>query len=100
MPKGYWVGHVTVDDPEAYGAYRRANAAAFAKYGGRFLVRGPEQEVVEGALRQRTVVIEFPSLSAARDCYNSPEYQSAKALRSGVSVADIAIVEGYDSIAE
>ena len=42
MPKGYWVAHVTVNDPLAYEAYRRANAAAFDKYGGRFLVRGSE----------------------------------------------------------
>lgn len=36
MPKGYWIGHVTVDDPQAYEAYRAANATAFAKYGARF----------------------------------------------------------------
>ena len=23
-PKGYWIGHVTVDDPQAYQAYREA----------------------------------------------------------------------------
>lgn len=94
-PKGYWVGHVSVDDPQAYQAYRTANAAAFAKYGARFLVRGGAMEVVEGDLRPRTIVIEFPSLAAARACYLSPEYQHALALRTPVSDADICIVEGW-----
>jgi uncharacterized protein (DUF1330 family) len=46
-------------------------------------------------MRARTVVIEFPDLQAAQDCYRSPEYQAAKALRDGVSLADLCIVEGY-----
>ena len=95
MPKGYWIGHVKVDDPQAYEAYRAANAEAFAKYGARFLVRGGPQEVVEGDLRPRAVVIEFPTIEAARACYTSPEYQAAMALRTPVSMADICIVEGY-----
>jgi len=94
MPKAYWIGHVTVTDPEAYQAYRQANAAAFARYGGRFLVRGGVQQVVEGNLRPRTVVIEFPDLAAARACYDSPEYRAALALRLPVSLADLMIVEG------
>lgn len=94
-PKGYWIGHVTVDDPQGYEAYRAANAVAFAKYGARFLVRGGAQEVVEGEMRPRTVVIEFPSLALARACYLSPEYQAALALRTPVSMADLAIVEGW-----
>ncbi|HRO13766.1 MAG TPA: DUF1330 domain-containing protein [Paracoccus sp. (in: a-proteobacteria)] len=96
MTKGYWIGHVTVDDAAAYEEYRRANTVAFARYGARFLVRGAAQEVVEGSLRPRAVVIEFPSLQAARDCYRSPEYQAALALRLPCSTADIAIVEGWD----
>ena len=94
--KGYWIGHVTVDDPEAYQAYRTANAAAFGKYGGRFLVRGGAQEVVEGSLRPRAVVIEFPTIEAARACYDSPEYQHALSLRQPVSFADLCIVEGWE----
>lgn len=94
MP-AYWIGHVTVSDPEAYEDYRQANAVAFAKYGARFLVRGGVQEVVEGTIRPRTVVIEFPDLAAAQACYHSPEYQAAKAKRDGVSLADLCIVEGY-----
>ncbi len=96
MPKGYWIGHVTVDDPQGYEAYRAANAEPFAKYGARFLVRGAPQHQVEGALRPRSVVIEFPSLQAAQDCYESPEYQRALAIRAPISMADIVIVEGYE----
>ncbi len=94
--KGYWIGHVTVDDPEAYQAYRTANAAAFGKYGGRFLVRGGAQEVVEGSLRPRAVVIEFPTIEAARACYDSPKYRHALSLRQPVSIADLCIVEGWE----
>ena len=96
MPKAYWIGHVTVDDPAAYEAYRQANAAAFAKYGGRFLVRGGDQDVVEGQMRPRSVVIEFASRADAEACYRSPEYQAALALRRPASSADIAIVDGGD----
>ena len=93
--KGYWVAHVSVDDPEVYEGYRRANAVAFAKYGAQFIVRGGEAEVREGEARPRTVVIEFPSFAAARACFDSPEYQAAKALRDPVSSADLVIVEGW-----
>jgi uncharacterized protein (DUF1330 family) len=42
------------------------------------------------------VVLEFPSYQAALDCYNSPEYAKAKALRVAASVGDVVIIEGYD----
>ncbi|WP_313351899.1 DUF1330 domain-containing protein [Paracoccus sp. (in: a-proteobacteria)] len=98
MPKAYWIGHVTVDDPAAYEAYRQANASAFAKYDGRFLVRGGAQEVVEGQLRPRAVVIEFADLETARACYDSPEYQTALALRQPCSIVDLVIVEGWEPV--
>lgn len=96
MPKGYWVAHVSVDDPAAYEGYRTANAMAFQKYGARFVVRGGPQEVREGQARPRTVVIEFPTIEAARACFDSPEYQAAKAIRDPVSTADLVIVEGWE----
>lgn len=96
MPKAYWVAHVDVRDPAAYEAYRRANAAAFTKYGARFIVRGGPHEVREGSAKARTVVIEFADYATATACYDSPEYQAAKALRDPVSSGDLVIVEGYD----
>ncbi|MQY42913.1 DUF1330 domain-containing protein [Epibacterium sp. SM1969] len=96
MPKGYWVAHVDVDDTERYKSYIDANAAPFAEYGARFLVRGGPKEVREGSLRSRTVVIEFNDYDTAKACYDSLSYQEAKALRDPVSTGDMEIIEGYD----
>ncbi len=96
MPKGYWIAHVDVRDAEAYQRYREANAAPFAKFGARFLTRGGARVVKEGTARPRSVVIEFPSYRAALDCYDSPEYQAAKALRDPVSEGDLVIAEGWE----
>lgn len=96
MPKGYWVGLIDVDDPEAYKRYVAANAAAFRKFGARFLVRGGRSEAVEGEPRSRVVVIEFADFATALACYRSPEYAEAMALRKGAATADIRVVEGYD----
>lgn len=96
MAKGYWIGHVDVSDADVYKDYVAANAEAFGKFGGRFLVRAGACEVVEGASRSRHVVIEFDSYEQAHACYQSPEYQKAKSIRDDVSLADLVIVEGYD----
>ncbi|HMD74864.1 MAG TPA: DUF1330 domain-containing protein [Steroidobacteraceae bacterium] len=96
MQKGYWVALVDVSDPDGYKAYIAENATAFRKFGGRFLVRGGRLQTPEGHTRPRVVIIEFPNYAAATECYRSPEYAKAMALRAGKSVMDLAIVEGYD----
>jgi uncharacterized protein (DUF1330 family) len=96
MAKGYWIAHVDVRDPEGYKAYVAANAVAFAKYGGRFLVRAGRAEAKAGALHARHVVIEFKDYATALACYESQEYRRAAALRDAASVSDVVVVEGYD----
>jgi len=96
MAKGYWVASIDVTDMDGYKAYVVANAEPFRQYGAKFLIRAGKLEPVEGNLRSRVVVIEFPSYQAALDCYHSPEYQKAKALRMGKGVGEIVVVEGYD----
>ena len=61
----------------------------------RFLVRGGRQEVMEGKVRSRCVIMEFPSYEAALACYRSPEYQAAKALRQGKGEIDLIVNDGY-----
>ncbi len=96
MAKGYWIVRVDVSDPEGYKAYVAANAEAFRKYGARFIVRGGKYETVEGASRERNVVIEFKDYATALACYRSPEYAKALKLRQGASIADLIVIEGYD----
>jgi uncharacterized protein (DUF1330 family) len=96
MSKGYWVAHVMVKDPETYKSYVAGIQLPLAKYGGRYLVRAGEIAEAEGALKPRTVVIEFPTVDAARACYASAEYQAAKAFRLGAAEADLVVIAGYD----
>lgn len=96
MARGYWIGRITIEDEEAYRRYVEANAAAFARHGGRFLVRGGRFEAVEGEARDRNVVIEFPSYEAALECYRSSEYADAKAHRLPAATGEIVVIEGYD----
>lgn len=60
--------------------------------GGRYqIMEGPETF-------KRFVVIEFPSLQAGIDCFESPEYKAAAAFRSaGAGVVENVIVEGGDA---
>ncbi len=94
VPRGYWIVHISVTDPANYPKYVAADAAAFAKHGARFLVRGGRYEAVEGSARQRHVVIEFDSYEAALACYRSPEYQAAAKLRQAYAESEVLIVEG------
>ena len=94
MAKGYWIAHVDVRDPERYKDSVATAKPAFEKYGATVLARGGRYERLEGQVRTRNVVIEFPSLEAAHDCYHSPEYQIAAAIRQEVADAEMVIVEG------
>jgi uncharacterized protein (DUF1330 family) len=66
------------------------------KYGGKFIVRGPEVVTLEGSQDfGRIVVIEFPSLERAKKFYYSAEYQELKAIRAGAATGSFIAVEGW-----
>ena len=96
MPKGYWIPQIDISDAEGYKAYMAATPPAHEKFHGVALVRGGKTEVVEGRVRSRCVLREFPDFATALACYRSDEYQRAKPLRLSHSACDFVIVEGYD----
>jgi uncharacterized protein (DUF1330 family) len=96
MAKGYWVARVDVEDEAAYAEYRKLNGLAFAKYKGRFIVRGLAEQVVKGSPRKHNVVIEFDSIEQAKACYASPEYQAAMKFLAKVGQVDLVICAGYE----
>jgi uncharacterized protein (DUF1330 family) len=74
-----------------------ATRPAYEKYGARFLVRGGRCDTKEGTARERTVVVEFKDYETALACYQSPEYQAAKAIRNAIADADFVIAEGVEA---
>lgn len=94
MAKGYWIARVDVRDAERYKDYVAAAKPAFERFGAKFLARGGPPDHVEGPGRARNVVIEFESLAIAQECYNSPEYQAAKAIRQTVADGELVLLEG------
>ncbi len=94
MPKGYIIGHITVTDPEAYPEYIRRDTPILEGLGAKFIVRGGQSEVMEGATYQRHVVIEFPSYEAAKAAYHDPEYQEVANIRRASADSVIIVVEG------
>lgn len=97
MAKGYWIAAVRVDDMEKWQNYVAAARPAFEAAGAKFLARGGAFEEAESPLgRSRFVIIEFPSLKAAQDCYHSDTYQAARQEREGAGVASIMLVEGIE----
>lgn len=91
-----WIAHVTVTDDEAYGKYAKLAGPAIAAHGGSFLARGGRFVQLEGKERPRNVVAKFPSVEAAVDCYNSPEYQEALSHAKGASERELMVVETTD----
>lgn len=94
MAKGYWIARVDVRDSERYKDYVSTAKPAFERFGANFLARGGALTELEGKARARNVVIEFPSVQHAIDCYNSPEYQAAAKIRQEVADAEMVIVQG------
>lgn len=85
-----------VRDPGAYQVYKSLAEQAIRLYGGRYLIRGGAEELLEGEppIGERLVVVEFESPAQVKRFYASPEYQAAKATRNGVADMDISVVEG------
>jgi uncharacterized protein (DUF1330 family) len=96
MP-AYLILDIHVIDSEEYAAYRERAPATLEAYGGRYLVRGGEHEVVEGDWDpERVVVVEFPSVERAREWYRSPEYQEIVEMRTRAAPSKVVLVQGVE----
>jgi uncharacterized protein (DUF1330 family) len=97
MPKGYWIARLTVNDATRYPEYVAMAAPAYARFGAKIIIRGGVFEEAEGTARPRNVVVEFPTHQAAIDCYHSPEYTAARAIRQSIADGEFIIIEGYEA---
>jgi uncharacterized protein (DUF1330 family) len=94
MP-AYLIANIDVHDRATFEAYRAQVPAVIASFGGRYRVRGGEVLPVEGDPGlKRVVILEFPSLVAARRFWDSPEYEPVKRLREQSATSHVALVDG------
>ena len=91
----YVIVELDVTDPEQYAAYGKLAQESVARHGGRFLIRGGAQEVIEGEWSPRMVMVEFESLGAVRAWYDSEDYQACLPMRLKSSKGRMIAVEGY-----
>jgi uncharacterized protein (DUF1330 family) len=91
----YVIAEVTITDPPGYDAYRQMVPATVAKYGGKFVVRGGQLEMLEGNWApKRLVVIEFENAERAKQWWASEDYREAKALRQRTAQTNMIVIEG------
>lgn len=75
--------------------YGPAAAKLVERFGGRYLVRAPGAELLEGeGPRGASVVIsEWPDAAAARAFWTSPDYAEVKRLRDGIADVTVLLIE-------
>ena len=94
MPKGYIVVTEDIKDPEGFKTYMGEAAKAMDE-SVKILSFDPGPEVLEGNWHgPQTILMEFESVDAARDWYNSDLYQNAAKLRQAVADCNVAIISG------
>ena len=91
----YAVRTVSITDPPGFEAYRQMVPATVARYGGKFVVRGGQMEMLEGNWApKRLGVIEFESAERAKQWWASEDYREAKALRQRTAQTNLIVIEG------
>lgn len=91
----FFIVNIDVKDADKFEEYRSVVPATIEKYGGEYLARGGEQQVMEGEWpNPRTVLLKFPSMEQARAWYDSDDYAGPKALRLAATSGNMVLVEG------
>jgi uncharacterized protein (DUF1330 family) len=85
-----------ISDREAFiHGYGAAAAALVERFGGKYVLRGPGAELLEGAFGDGAsmVISEWPDKTAAKAFWNSPEYAEARKLREGIADCQVLLIE-------
>jgi uncharacterized protein (DUF1330 family) len=95
MP-AYMIVTAAIRDRDAFiNGYGAAAAKLVEQFGGRYVLRGPGAEMLEGSFGQGAsmVISEWPDKEAAKAFWNSPDYASVKKLRDGVADCQVLLIE-------
>ena len=91
----YIVVEVNIIKPERYEEYKSLATASIEKFGGKYIVRGGNSEIIEGDQPlHRIVILEFESMEQGLAWYHSEEYKEGRVLRNAITESRMYIVEG------
>ena len=91
----YFFVDLDITDLEGFREYQKQVGATVEQYGGKFLVRGGNYEVIEGELPlHRLVIIEFPSVEQAKLWFDSAEYAPLIPIRHRTAHTQAILIQG------
>jgi uncharacterized protein (DUF1330 family) len=92
---GYVFVDIDIVDPVGFDEYRKRVVPMVQKWGGQYLVAGGNVETLEGDWQpKRIVMIEFPSMSRAKEWLNCDEYREAGKIRHRTARTNMVLIEG------
>ena len=92
----YLIITAKVHDRAAFMAgYAPAAEALLQRHGGRYVLRAPGAELIEGGHGEGAsiVISEWPDKATALAFWNSPDYVEVKRLRDGLADVNVLLVE-------
>ena len=95
MP-AYMIVIAKIKDRDAFiNGYGAAAGKLVEAFGGKYVLRGPGAELLEGNFGDGAsmVISEWPDKAAAKAFWNSPEYAEAKKLRDGIADCQVLLIE-------
>ena len=92
----YIIAQIQIDDPDEYQKYLAGFLPIFERYEGELLVTSRnETKIIEGEWAYpNTVVMKYPSLDAAQNWLNDPEYRALMDHRHRSAKTNLVMVEG------
>ena len=95
MP-AYMIVTAKIVDRDAFiNGYGAAAGKLVEQFGGKYVLRGPGAELLEGDFGDGSsmVISEWPDKATATAFWNSPEYGEAKKLRAGIADCQVLLIE-------
>src|SRR5579859_2455897 len=94
MPAYFISSRDTMKDASRYAAYAQKAGPSLTGHEARLVVANGALTALEGAAPDGVVIIEFPTVEAAKAWYDSPAYQAVVGERMAATEGRAVIVEG------
>jgi len=97
----YVIAQSKIENPELLDQYVAKVVPTIESHEGRVVAFDEKPEVIEGPIEHpRTVIIEFPSITAFHAWYDSPEYQQILPLRLKSTRGTLIVAKGAWHVAQ